>query len=149
MGHWLHQKTYQEKVMEIQFETREIELPKHARDQLVSRIRSAMKQAASKVRRLHITIKDVNGGKGGLDKVCTIEARLDGGGQVVVVDKGDTSAKAIFRGLSRCRKLVTREFEQRRRIDRQLLANTETGKRLQFSRTEDEKMSVDLISGVS
>ena len=104
--------------MEIQIETQDVEFPSHANSVLRGRIRRAMDHAGLQIARLHLSLRDVNGRKGGRDKVCTVRARLVSGGEVVVIDRGSELRESMFRALRRSRSLIRRELARRRDRER-------------------------------
>jgi hypothetical protein len=58
--------------VEVQIETQNVDLPRHAGAKLRQRVRKAMSHVGQHVSRMQLTLRDVNGAKGGCDKVCTI-----------------------------------------------------------------------------
>ena len=106
--------------MDIQIETQNVEIPAHSSKRLSRRIRRAMDQAGLKIARLHLSLRDVNGDKGGRDKVCTVRATLTGGGEIVVVDRGTKVRESLFRALRRSRSVIRRELTRHRQRTRKL-----------------------------
>ena len=100
--------------MDIQIETQNVEIPPHSSTRLRSRIRQAMDKAGLQISRLHLSLRDVNGSKGGRDKVCTVRATLVTGGEVVVVDRGTKVRESLFRALRRSKTVIRRELIRRR-----------------------------------
>ena len=104
--------------MDIQIETQDVEMPAHANKFLRNRIRSAMDKVGLQISRLHLSLRDVNGKKGGRAKVCTVRATLVSGGEVVVIDRGHRVRESLLRALRRSRSLVRRELIRRRQRER-------------------------------
>lgn len=104
--------------MNIQIETQGIVIPAHSLPILRKRILRSMAHVSEHVNRLHLSLRDVNGAKGGCDKVCTLRATLVEGGEVLVVDRSARLPKALFRGLRRSRHLIRRELKRRRQLAR-------------------------------
>ena len=100
--------------MEILIHSHGVVLPPHGSVDIATRIRFAFGRLAAKVSRVHVTLKDVNGPRGGRDKVCVIRAELAGGGQVVVQDRSVRMRRAIGRGLRRARAMVSEQVRRRR-----------------------------------
>ena len=124
VGQWGWRKLWPElshgdKMVEVLIETQDVKLPTHGVGSLRRRVAKAMQHISTHVSRLHLNIKDVNGEKGGRDKVCTVRLTLVDGGEVVVVDKGEKVRKAMFRALRRSRLLIRRELKRRRQQRRQ------------------------------
>lgn len=105
--------------MEVLIETQDLKIPTHGVGSLRRRVTKAMQHISTHVARLHLSIKDTNGDKGGRGKVCTVRATLADGGEVVVVDKGEKVRKALFRALRRSRSVIRREIKRRRQRRRQ------------------------------
>jgi ribosome-associated translation inhibitor RaiA len=109
--------------MDIQIETQNVEIPPHSSKRLNSMIRQAMNKAGLQISRLHLSLRDVNGKKGGRDKVCTVRATLATGGEIVVVDRGHKMRESLFRALRRSRSVIRRELVRRRQRERKLSFN--------------------------
>lgn len=101
--------------MEVQLETQQISFPKNSRSRLASRVKRALSFSVGHIQRLNIRIKGVNAAKRGAEKVCTLQAKLIGGDEIVVVQKSRSVAKALFGGLRRLKSLVAKKVRQRRR----------------------------------
>ncbi|XOV89156.1 MAG: hypothetical protein ACFHX7_04500 [Pseudomonadota bacterium] len=99
--------------MQVQFETRQVELPARSNSRMSGRISRVFHKFESVIHRLHVTLKDVNGPRGGEDKVCLLRVELKGGGQVVVREQGESLARSIGRCLRRGIHLVSREHKRR------------------------------------
>lgn len=105
--------------MEIHVNSHRVALPAHASADIARRVRFVFDRLAPSVARLHITLKDVNGPKGGRDKVCVVRAELAGGGQVVVQDRSARMRRALGRGLRRAKSIITEQVRRRRDMARQ------------------------------
>lgn len=106
--------------MDIQIETQNVEIPPHSSKRLNGLVRQAMDQAGLEIARLHLSLRDVNGPKGGRDKVCTVRAKLIAGGEIVVVDRGTKIRESLFRALRRSRSVIRRELVRRRQRERKM-----------------------------
>lgn len=104
--------------MEISVDSQRVTLPRRGTSALRQRIGQGFARVASGVKRLHITLKDINGPRGGRDKVCVLRAELADGGEVIVVDRSEKLRRALFRSLRRGRRLVRREVQRRRSLQR-------------------------------
>ena len=111
--------------MDIQIETQNVEIPPHSSKRLSSVIRQAMDKAGLQIARLHLSLRDVNGEKGGRDKVCTVRATLATGGEIVVVDRGHKMRESLFRALRRSRSVIRRELIRRQQRARKTRFNTQ------------------------
>ncbi|MDJ0926693.1 MAG: hypothetical protein QNJ73_03495 [Gammaproteobacteria bacterium] len=101
--------------MNIRVNTQDIELPARGVTALRDRIRRAFMSVADCVTALHVTLKDVNGPRGGRGKVCVLRAELTDGGQVLIVHRSRTMRRALVRCLRRGRRKVRGEVQRRRR----------------------------------
>ena len=110
--------------MDVQIETQNVELPRHSGPSLRGRVHKAMSHVGRHIVRLQLTLRDVNGQKGGRDKVCTVRATLAEGGEVVVVDRNHGVRAALFGALRRTRVVINRELKRRRRNQRRNRANS-------------------------
>ena len=106
--------------MDIHIETQNVEIPPHSSKRLNGLIRQAMDKAGLQVARLHLSLRDVNGEKGGRDKVCTVRAKLIAGGEVVVVDRGTKMRDSLFRALRRSKTVIRQELVRRRQRARRV-----------------------------
>jgi len=104
--------------MEVQIETQNIDIPANSSSSLAQRVRKAMSHVGGHIIRLHLSLRDVNGVKGGRDKICTLRATLASGGEVVVVDRDKQVRKALFNALRRSRVVINRELKRRRQKSR-------------------------------
>jgi hypothetical protein len=104
--------------MDVTVETHHAHLPRNNRASLAARIGGAFARFSGHVTRLRITLKDINGPRGGRDKECMVRVELRGGGQVVVVDRAAKMRAAMLRSLRRAKLLVGGEIKRRRRRNR-------------------------------
>ncbi len=76
------------------------------------RLEFALGRFAGRVRSLHITLKDLNGPRGGLDKHCRLAIRLDRPGRLIVIEDVDAEPEAaISRAAERASRTVTRAID--------------------------------------
>ena len=77
-----------------------------------TRLEFALGRFAGRVRSLHVTLKDLNGPRGGLDKQCRIDIRLRRLGRLIVIDDVDAEPEAaISRAAERAGRAVTRAVD--------------------------------------
>ena len=101
--------------MEVRMDARQVVLPSRSRDVLARRIVRLFGRLTSSISRVHITLKNVDGARGGRGKVCVLRTELASGDQIVVIDRSVRMGRAIIRCLRRSRQLVARELKKRRR----------------------------------
>jgi ribosomal subunit interface protein len=81
-------------------------LEQHVQD----RLRFAFSRVSGRVRRVLVTLSDINGPRGGVDKRCLLEVRLDGLTSVVVQDIQTDLYTAIDRATGRAARSVVRRL---------------------------------------
>jgi ribosomal subunit interface protein len=84
-------------------------LNKHVED----RLRFAFSRVSGRVRRVQVTVSDINGPRGGVDKRCLIEVRLDRQPSVVIQDLQADLYTAIDRATGRAARSVMRRLASR------------------------------------
>ena len=109
--------------MDVRVETHHASLPANNRKALNARIERFFARFAGNVRRVRITLKDINGPRGGCDKECILRAEFIDGGHVVLVDRAPRMRTALLGCLHRARALVGNEMRRRKarkrpRLDR-------------------------------
>lgn len=104
--------------MQVLMHAQGVTLPPNSRRALARRIGLVLERLADVVSRLHVSLKDVNGPRGGRDKVCIVRAELAAGGEVVVVDRSAKLRRAIARCLRRARIVIARDIRKRSRLAR-------------------------------
>ena len=77
------------------------------------RVRMVMSRFGRKIARVSVRISDVNGPRGGVDKLCRIEARFWGRIPVVVEDVAANLPQAIDRSIRRMGRAVARVAAKR------------------------------------
>ncbi len=82
--------------MEVCVRVRGTDLTEAIRSYVERRLRFSLGRFASRLGRVTVRISDVNGPRGGIDKVCRISAKLADTGQVVVQETADTNLYAAI-----------------------------------------------------
>ena len=104
--------------MEVRIRTQHVALPRRSLSRLRVRVRAGLARLSERVMRLHVTLKDINGPRGGRDKICMLRAEFVDGGEIVVVDRSDHLRRAIAGCLQRSRRVIDRELKRRHRVAR-------------------------------
>ncbi len=86
------------------------------------RVRFALGWAEADLRRLAVSLSDINGPRGGKDKRCKIHVRLAGAKEVLVEDTEDDLYLAIDRAVERAEHAVARRLQRRREVCHERLA---------------------------
>lgn len=102
--------------MNVNVQTHHVVLPRHASRDLAHRARTVLERFSSGIARVEMTLKDINGPRGGKDKECVVRAELVDGRTLVVVDRNASMRHSIGNALRRVKLRVANEL--RRRKDR-------------------------------
>lgn len=85
------------------------ELDQHVR----TRLFFALERFASRLTDVIVRVDDVNGPRGGSDKVCRIRARVRWLPEFVVEARADDALAAVDRATARIKRVVSRAIERR------------------------------------
>ena len=96
--------------MHIAIQTRGFPLTEALKSHVEKRLGFTFSNASSRVRRVHIRLSDLNGPRGGIDKCCHVEVRLDRLPVVVVEDIQSDMYTAINRAAGRAARTVMRHL---------------------------------------
>ena len=111
--------------MQVFLESSDVMLPRNEGEAIASRFRSAFERFANRIESLSVSLKDVNGPRGGRDKVCMIRVELATGRQIIVRERSFRLRRAIGKSIRRTRTLVAHELKRRsRNFTRPLALNT-------------------------
>lgn len=100
--------------MKLHIRARHVELTPGLQDRLDRSVRFALSRFAPTLREVHCTLDDVNGPKGGVDKVCRMRV-LPRGGDPIVIEQADTELdRAIDLAVDRAARGVARQLERAR-----------------------------------
>ncbi|NHZ93648.1 HPF/RaiA family ribosome-associated protein [Massilia sp. CCM 8733] len=86
------------------------------------RLAMALGWAGQHMRRLAVSLSDINGPRGGIDKRCKIQVQLDGGKEVIIEDTEADLYVAIDRATDRADRAVVRQVERKRGFSHTRLA---------------------------
>ena len=96
--------------MQIELNTHGVHDAGHLRPHVERRLRLALGRFAHRVRRLCVSIVDVNGPRGGVDCELRLEARLRGARDVHVLQRALSPREALSLGGDRIRRAVRRSL---------------------------------------
>jgi len=102
--------------MQILLETQHISLPRNSRQALIGRIRRIFSHAAQHVHSLQVQLRSTNTFRGGVDKLCTVRAKLADGSLVVIHERNTHLATALYQGVRLTRKSILRTVMKRRSL---------------------------------
>ncbi|MEZ4402736.1 MAG: HPF/RaiA family ribosome-associated protein [Kofleriaceae bacterium] len=100
--------------MQLTIRTRSVDLTPALRAQIERRVGFAMARLGTAIRELEITLADVNGPRGGIDKQCRVQVHGDQLPPVVIEAAADALPTAIDRALGRAARAVVRARGRRR-----------------------------------
>lgn len=104
--------------MNLVLQTRNMTVNSQLREWIERRLAFALGRFASRLTEVRAVLTDENGPRGGLDRHCSLEARLKSAGSVVV-DVIDTETEtAVSRAADRLARRIRDTFERRRDIKR-------------------------------
>ncbi|QDT73506.1 hypothetical protein I41_26950 [Lacipirellula limnantheis] len=114
--------------MKISLHCRGVILNPDGRAYLERRLGFALGRFMSKVTRVTVTLSDVNGDRGGIDKRCRVVTSLKGMGQIVLEDRDSSLPVLLDRISGRLDRLVSRRLERDRFVrDRMPFGGTAFG----------------------
>ncbi|HEY5719355.1 MAG TPA: hypothetical protein VIX81_03360 [Gammaproteobacteria bacterium] len=102
--------------MNVKVQSRHVAIPRNAGAGLATRVQLVLARFSDSIARLELTLKDINGPRGGRDKVCVVRAQLVDGRQLVVIDRNASLRRAIGRALHRTKALIAGRLQRRRAL---------------------------------
>jgi ribosome-associated translation inhibitor RaiA len=104
-------KQQEDMTMQIAVQCRGFVLTDAIDDHVRKRFGFTLGRGAVQIRRVDVTLSDLNGPRGGVDKRCCVQVRLDGLQPVVVSDVQSDLYGAIDRAAARAGRTVMRRLE--------------------------------------
>jgi hypothetical protein len=98
--------------MEISIRTRDVEITTELEALVARRVQLALDAFGSRVDEVSVYFADLNGPRHGIDKLCQITARVQGIGEVMVLEKGTTTGGALSRAARRLKYSVSQEVDR-------------------------------------
>jgi putative sigma-54 modulation protein len=107
--------------MQITIRSTEVPLSSQRRQQIERRAVFAMSRLAWRVQRVDVSLGDLNGPRGGIDKQCRVRVHFDRGPAAVVQDRDSDLASLIDRCLARAGRVAHKWVDKRcsKRVERQ------------------------------
>ena len=100
--------------MKITIRARKLELSDAVRDQMIRRTRFALARLSLAVRAVEITLADVNGPRGGADKLCRVRVRGPRLRPIVIEQAGADPLATVSEAVDRAARTTLRELDRRR-----------------------------------
>ena len=108
--------------MKIHVNSQEKALNSSFKKYIEKRLRRFYRKASDSVSRITVTLKDINGPKGGTDKQCKLKLTMSGQPPILVVATKETSEKAFFHAAARAAQTLSRQLKRRKRQSRSVIA---------------------------
>jgi len=100
--------------MQLQIESRHVYLTDALEDYVARRVGFAFNRVAHRITDIVVRLANINGPRGGEDKSCQVQVRLNRGRTVVLEGRDASAYRAIDRTLSRAKRTVREELRRRR-----------------------------------
>ena len=104
--------------MKILIRSRHVRTGARLRAYVARRLQFALGRFSTRVDRATVQLTDVNGPRGGEDKVCRIDVRLRRGGTVFVEETAEALAQAVAGAAERISRAVAKTIARNRDLDR-------------------------------
>lgn len=89
------------------------------------RIATALGWASQHMHKLAVSLSDINGPRGGVDKRCRIQVQLGAGREVIIEDTEDDLYAAINRAAERADRAIVRQIQRKRSFSHSRILQTE------------------------
>ena len=93
-------------------------------DRAKSRSLSLLGKFSDHIRSIDLTVRDANGPRGGIDKICRVMIKLRGKADVVITAQEHKVSKAIAAAIERATRTVGRRVERRDSHGKRSLSRT-------------------------
>ena len=87
-------------------------------------VRATLYRFQDRIDSVDVSLKDVNGPKGGVDKVASLRVHLRRGGQVITETEGENLYAAVRLGARKARRAVNRRLRKSAGFDRHRLSDS-------------------------
>lgn len=103
--------------MELAIRKRGVESAEAPQAEVERYVRSALDRFEPRITRVTVSMLDVNGPRGGVDKVCTVTAALSNGGRIQVQDRNRSAIAAVYNAAHRLAKRIAARLRPGRQHD--------------------------------
>lgn len=93
--------------MQLSIRTRDVELNDEIRELVERRMQFALDAFQDRIESIGVYFMDLNGPKGGVDKICQVAVRVKGVGELVVLERGPRLAQTLNRAARRLKYRVS------------------------------------------
>jgi putative sigma-54 modulation protein len=98
--------------VKLYIRSRAVDLTDELRDLVTTRIQFALDTFKDRIEDASVYLMDLNGPRGGIDKLCQVSVRAHGVAEVVVRDTGATVGSALNRAARRAKYRVAEALRQ-------------------------------------
>ncbi len=88
-------------------------LPNVVRETAERRVESKFSRFASVIEEVKLTLKDINGPRGGVDAECLVAVHLRNMPEVIIQQRSESFGKAMYNALERAAQNVARNLQKR------------------------------------
>ncbi len=99
--------------MELELRVRGTYFLEALRNYTERRLRFSVRRLGPRIKRLRVSVEDLNGPRGGVDKRCRIVAEISPSGNLVIEETDTQIHEAVDRAADRLRRSVRRELKRR------------------------------------
>ena len=104
--------------MRMHVQGHNIQLSDALHEYTARRIGFAFDRVADRIREVVVRLTNVNGPRGGDDKLCRVQVHLASGGSLVLRDRDASAYRAIDRSVRRIKRIVEDEIRRKRDLRR-------------------------------
>ncbi|WP_164084691.1 ribosome hibernation-promoting factor, HPF/YfiA family [Alteromonas flava] len=106
--------------MHIKINSRDFTVTTAMREFIQEKLTFALSRYAQRIRVAEISLKDINGPRGGIDKQCIIKMKLNQFKTLVVEEQADDAYDAIGNSCRKAKRRVERHFNRSRTQSRRV-----------------------------
>lgn len=111
--------------MQLELQSRDERLPMRAKRAIDRYVRTAMQRFGAQIAAVRIRLMDINGPRGGRDKLCHVVVVLNNGGLLSAKVQGEGYEAAAHRAATRVRRQIAHLAEKRRIRERSQRASSD------------------------
>lgn len=102
--------------MRILIRDRKVELAEGGRERIERSLRFALGRFGQRIRRVTVSLTDLNGPRGGVDMRCRVDVALEPRGAVFIEEDGSDIHAAVDRAAERVARAVDRKLDREREV---------------------------------
>ena len=102
--------------MKIDIQAKQLKLGQTFKQNVKVKIRRLFQHNSSTVNRIDVNVSDINGPKGGEDKVCKVNISVGGGKNILVSARAASAYKAVSQAIKKANTTLSRQRQKARDI---------------------------------